>query len=112
MVAGRRILSLNINDATVLYAAYMPFIQHGALFIPGNETYQIGHEIFLLLGLPDEPEKIPVAGKVVWITPARAEGIRVRGIGVQFSDHDSAARSRIENALVGKLESEKRSYSL
>ena len=31
----------------------------------------------------DEPEKIPIAGKVVWVTPRRAQGNRTAGIGVR-----------------------------
>lgn len=63
------ILSLTIKDKSVLYAAYMPFIKNGGLFIPTNKSYKLGDEVFMLLNLMDEPEKIPVAGKVVWITP-------------------------------------------
>ena len=62
------ILSLTIKDKSVLYAAYMPFIRNGGLFIPTNKSYKLGDEVFMLLNLMDEPEKIPVAGKVVWIT--------------------------------------------
>lgn len=63
------ILSLTIKDRAVLYAAYMPFIKNGGLFIPTNKSYKLGDEVFMLLHLMDEPEKIPVAGKVTWITP-------------------------------------------
>lgn len=31
------ILSLTIKDRTVLYAAYMPFVRHGGLFVPTNK---------------------------------------------------------------------------
>jgi type IV pilus assembly protein PilZ len=63
------ILSLTIKDKSVLYAAYMPFIKNGGLFIPTSKSYKLGDEVFMLLNLMDEPEKIPVAGKVTWITP-------------------------------------------
>ena len=66
------ILSLTIKDKSVLYAAYMPFIKHGGMFIPTNKNYRPGDEVFMLLNLMDEPEKIPVAGKVIWITPKGA----------------------------------------
>ncbi|QJX01761.1 pilus assembly protein PilZ [Alcanivorax sp. IO_7] len=70
MPGGRSgILSLSIKDKAALYSAYMPFIANGGLFIPTDKDYQLGEEIFLLLNVMDEPEKIPVAGKVVWITP-------------------------------------------
>jgi len=104
-LAGHGILSLTIKDKAVLYAAYMPFIQYGGLFIPTNKHYQIGSEVFMLLKLMDDTEKLPVAGKIVWVTPPRAQGARARGIGVQFSDPDAAVKTRIENILADQLTS-------
>ena len=78
------ILSLTIKDKSVLYAAYMPFIKNGGLFIPTNKSYKLGDEVFMLLSVMDEPEKIPVAGKVTWITPKGAQGNRAAGVGVQL----------------------------
>lgn len=69
-------------------------------------------EIFMLLNLMDEPEKIPVAGKVVWVTPKGAQGNRAAGIGVQFSDQDNTAVSKIENYLAGSLESERATHTM
>lgn len=53
------ILSLTIKDKSVLYAAYMPFIRNGGLFIPTNKSYKLGDEVFMLLNLMDEPGKNP-----------------------------------------------------
>ncbi|MCB1614465.1 MAG: PilZ domain-containing protein [Pseudomonadales bacterium] len=106
------ILSLTIKDKAVLYAAYMPFVQNGGLFIPTNKKYSIGDEVFMLLSLMDEPEKIPVAGKVVWITPIGAQGNRASGIGVQFSDQDNTALQKIETYLAGSLESDRPTHTM
>lgn len=106
------ILSLTIKDKSVLYAAYMPFIKNGGLFIPTNKSYKLGDEVFMLLNLMDEPEKIPVAGKVVWITPQGAQGNRSAGIGVQFSDQDDTARRTIENHLAGSLQSDRPTHTM
>ena len=95
------ILSLTIKDKAVLYAAYMPFLENGGLFVPTNKQYSIGDEVFMLLTLMDEPEKIPIAGRVVWITPTGAQGNRQAGVGVQFSDQDATANAKIENHLGG-----------
>ncbi|AJD48107.1 type IV fimbriae assembly protein [Alcanivorax sp. S71-1-4] len=113
MPGGRSgILSLTIKDKAVLYSAYMPFIKHGGLFIPTTKDYKLGEEIFLLLSLMEESEKIPVAGKVVWITPRGAQGNRTAGIGVQFSDQDDIARRTIENYLAGSLESDRPTHTM
>jgi type IV pilus assembly protein PilZ len=98
----QRILSFVIKDKNALYAAFMPFIKNGGLFIPTSKQYRMGDEIFLLLRLMNESERIPVAGKVVWVNPAGAEGNRAVGVGIQFSDQDNGlARRKIEKYLEG-----------
>ena len=107
-IGGRNaILSLTLKDKGQLYAAYMPFVRNGGLFIATNKSYHLGDEVFMLLTLMDEPEKIPVAGKVVWITPKGAQGNRSAGIGVQFNDSDRITRNKIETYLAGALKSER-----
>ena len=106
------ILSLTIKDKAVLYSAYMPFLKHGGLFVPTNKEYKIGDEVFMLLNLMDEPDKIPIAGKVVWITPKGAQGNRTAGIGVQFSEEDAQANAKIENHLAGSLESDRPTHTM
>jgi len=106
------ILSLTIKDKAVLYAAYMPYVRNGGLFIPTNKKYKLGTELFLLLSLMDEPEKLPVAGRVVWITPRGAQGSRAAGVGIQFNDNDDMVRAKIETYLAGALESDRPTYTL
>jgi type IV pilus assembly protein PilZ len=110
--ARNGILSLTIKDKAVLYAAYMPFLKSGGLFIPTNKPYKLGDEVFMLLNLMDEPEKIPVAGKVVWVTPKGAQGNRAAGIGVQFSEQDDTASKKIEAYLAGSLESDRPTHTM
>ncbi|MFL7963131.1 type IV pilus assembly protein PilZ [Pseudomonas sp. NFACC15-1] len=106
------ILSLTIKDKSVLYAAYMPFIKNGGLFIPTNKNYRLGDEVFMLLSLMDEAEKIPVAGKVIWLTPKGAQGNRAAGVGVQFNDGDNSARNQIETHLAGSLKSDRPTHTM
>ncbi|MEC8427295.1 MAG: PilZ domain-containing protein [Pseudomonadota bacterium] len=112
-LGGRNgILSLTIKDKAVLYAAYMPFVKNGGLFIPTGKNYSLGDEVFMLLNLMDEPEKIPVAGKVVWVTPKGAQGNRAAGVGVQFSDQDDTAAKKIETYLAGSLDSDRPTHTM
>ncbi|MEW7986024.1 MAG: PilZ domain-containing protein, partial [Candidatus Thiodiazotropha sp.] len=75
--------------------------------------YRLGDEVFMLLTLMDETERLPVAGKIIWITPVGAEGNRAAGIGVQFSDQDGgAARNKIETYLAGALKSDRPTHTL
>ncbi len=106
------ILSLTIKDKAVLYAAFMPFIKGGGLFIPTNKKYKLGAEVFILLSLMDEPEKLPIAGKVVWITPKGAQSSRAAGIGIQFNNEDDTVLKKIETYLAGTLDSDRPTYTL
>jgi type IV pilus assembly protein PilZ len=109
----QRILSFVIKDKNALYAAFMPFIKNGGLFIPTSKPYHLGEEIFLLLRLMDEPERIPVAGKVVWVTPAGAEGNRAVGVGIQLGDQDMGiARRKIEDYLAEMLTSDRPTHTM
>lgn len=110
--ARNAILSIAIKDKAVLYANYMPFLKNGGLFIATKKDYDLGDEVFMLLNLMDEPEKIPVAGKVVWITPKGAQGTRSAGIGVQFNEQDDVARSKIETYLAGTLQSDRPTHTM
>lgn len=114
MKPGRQgILSLSIKDKGALYAAYMPFVRNGGLFIPTNKSYQLGDEVFMLLTLMDEGEKMPVAGRIIWITPKGAQGSRATGIGVQFSDQDGGScRNKIETYLAGALKAERPTHTM
>src|ERR1051325_5321959 len=80
------LLTLTIKDKSALYLAYMPFVKNGGLFIPTNSNYRLGDEVFMLLTLMGEDEKLPVAGRVIWLTPKGAQGKRTAGNGGQFSD--------------------------
>ncbi len=110
---GGGILSLAIKDKGSLYAAYMPFVKNGGLFIPTQKPYKLGDEVFMLLTLMDDSERMPVAGKVVWITPAGATGNKTPGIGVQFSEQDKGAtRNKIEGLLAGALKADRPTHTM
>jgi len=100
-VARPGVLSLNIREKAALYAAYMPFLKGGGIFIPTSRQYALGEEVFMLLSLMDDPNRLAVQGKVVWITPEGVQGNRTQGIGVQFTldDTGAAARATIEKVL-------------
>lgn len=111
--ARQGILSLTIKDKNALYAAYMQFVKNGGLFIPTNKKYKLGDEVFMLLSLMEEAERLPVAGKIIWITPIGAEGNRAAGIGVQFSDQDGGqVRNKIEGYLGGSLSSDRQTHTM
>jgi type IV pilus assembly protein PilZ len=107
------VLSLAIKEKAALYAAYMPFIKGGGLFIPTNKSFGMGDEVFMLLSLLDDPLKLKVVGHVIWLTPV-TQGNRPQGIGVQFSEKDGGqeARNKIEALLGGALKSARVTHTM
>ena len=104
---------VSVKDKKALFAAYMPFITDGALFVSTEKSYMLGDEVFLLVKLLDDPEKYPIAGRVVWITPNCAQGGRAAGIGVQFvGTEGQEVRNKIETHLAGMQAAEYESDTL
>ena len=112
--ARQGILSLAVKDKAQLYAAYMPYLKHGGIFVPTTRRYFIGDEVFVLLTLPESSDRLPSAGKVVWVTPPGAQGNRTAGIGVQFADtaEGENVKGRIETLLAGTLNADKATHTM
>ncbi|NEX59703.1 PilZ domain-containing protein [Noviherbaspirillum galbum] len=114
VIARPSVLSLPIKEKAALYAAYMPFLANGGIFVPTTKAYGIGDEIYLILTLMDDPTKYPIAGKIVWVTPAGANNNKAQGIGVHFSSDESGQRvkHRIEELLGAALRSSRATHTL
>ena len=103
------VIQLAIKAKAALYAAYIPLFEDGGIFIPTTREYRLGDDVYVLLTLPDDPQRYPVAGKVAWVTPARATGNRTQGVGIRFpSDEKSRLlKLKIEEVLGSHLASER-----
>jgi type IV pilus assembly protein PilZ len=109
-VASRpSVIQLVFREKGALYAAYVPILLDGGLFVPTTREYKLGEDIYLLLSLPDDPQRYPVAGKVAWITPANASGGRTQGVGVRFPNDEKTRqlKLKIEEILGTTLQSAK-----
>ena len=82
------VIQLVFREKGALYAAYIPLFTEGGLFVPTTREYKLGEDIYLLLSLPEDPQRYPVAGKVAWITPPNASAGRTQGVGVRFPNDD------------------------
>ena len=101
------VIQLKFGEKNALYAAYIPLMAEGGLFVPSNREYRLGDDVYLLLTLPDDPQKYPVAGKVAWITPANASGGRTQAFGVRFPADDKGRllKLKIEEILGTQISS-------
>jgi type IV pilus assembly protein PilZ len=103
------VIQLAIKEKAALYAAYIPLFADGGVFIPTTRDYKLGDDVYVLLSLPDDPQRYPVAGKVAWVTPARAAANRTQGVGVRFPSDEKSKhlKIKIEEILGGHLASER-----
>ena len=103
------VIQLAIKERAALYAAYIPLLADGGIFIPTTRDYKLGDDVYVLLSLPEDTQRYPVAGKVAWVTPPRAAANRTQGVGVRFpSDEKSRAlKAKIEEVLGVHLASER-----
>ena len=103
------VLQLRFREVGALYAAYMPILANGGIFVPTVRKYELGDDVYLLLSLPDDPQRYPVAGKVAWMTPANAPGGRTQGVGVGFPNDEKTRllKLKIEELLGTQMQSAK-----
>lgn len=113
-VARPSVIQLAIKEKSALYAAYMPIFADGGLFIPTTRDYRLGEPVYVLVSLPDDPQRYPVAGKVAWVTPAKSTSNRTQGIGVQFPKNEKAVllKVKIEQILGAHLASERSTQTI
>jgi type IV pilus assembly protein PilZ len=108
------VIQLAIKEKSALYAAYIPMFVDGGLFVPTTRDYQLGDAVYVLISLPDDAQRYPVAGKVAWVTPAKAAGNRTQGVGIQFpKDTQSLAlKLKIEEILGSHLASDRSTQTI
>ena len=108
------VIQLVFREKGALYAAYIPMLTDGGLFVPTTREYRLGDDIYLLMSLPEDTQRFPVAGKVAWITPANASGGRTQGVGVRFPNDEKSRqlKIKIEEVLGTTIQSAKPTQTL
>ena len=98
------VIQLAIKEKAALYAAYIASFTEGGVFIPSAKDYKLGDDVYVLITLPEDPQRYPVAGKVAWITPPKAAGNRTQGIGIRFPTDEKSKLLKIKiEEILGAL---------
>lgn len=108
------VIQLAIKEKSALYSAYIPLFTAGGLFVPTTRDYRLGDAVYVLVSLPDDPQRYPIAARVAWITPANSAGNRTQGVGILFpSDEKSRAlKLKIEDILGSHLVSDRSTQTI
>ena len=106
------IVHANIPDVEPLIASYMHYVVGGGLFVPSKQAVKMGDEVFLLATLPEQSIKIPLTGKVIWISQ-KQNGIKPQGFGIQLSGEKGVYfKTEAERLLAGLKSEGRRSYTM
>lgn len=106
------IVNLAIKDQENLYSVYMPFVENGGVFLATNKKYKLGDEIFILLDLMEEAERLPVTGKVIWLSPQGMGTGVTEGVGIQFNEKHADIQGKFENYLAGMMNMDKTTFTM
>ncbi len=112
--ARPEVFSVVIRTKPALYAAWMPLLRGGGLFVPSNREHRLGDEVLVLLTLLEESARIPIQGHIAWVNPAHAASNRPQGFGIQLPDSETCRelRKKVENLLAGALQSSRPTHTL
>lgn len=105
-------LTLVLTDKQALKAHYMPFLKRGGIFVPTQCLLRPGDEVQVYLQLPDATKPVLITGSLAWYTPAGAQGQKLAGVGVHFSDDEELLKSQIEELLADLPDNDKPSHTL
>jgi type IV pilus assembly protein PilZ len=108
------VFTLVIRSKAALYAAWMPLLKGGGIFLPSAKSHALGEEVLILLSMLDDPNKIPLQGHIAWINPAHSAGNRPQGIGVQLNDSEVSRelKKKVEGLLAGALQSSRPTHTI
>ena len=108
------VFSLVIRSKAALYAAWIPLLRGGGLFVPSTREHRLGDEVLVLLSLLDDNAKIPIHGHVAWVNPPHAANNRPQGFGVQLQENDTCRelKKRVEGLLAGAMGSSRPTHTV
>ena len=108
------VISLNLKGKSALYAAWMPLLKGGGLFMPSTRAHQLGEDVLVVLQFLDDSQKLPISGKVAWINPDHASGNRPQGVGIQLPDNDVGRdlKKKIEGILAPVVKSDRVTHTV
>ncbi|SSY80402.1 PilZ domain-containing protein [Alysiella crassa] len=114
--AAPKMLSLRLESKPIIYASYMSFVEYGGVFLPTNDTFQMGEQVMLMLELigASDPKKFLLPTTVCWINSNPSAAGRPKGIGLAFGSDEQGikAKNEFEAILSGLLNNERATYTM
>jgi type IV pilus assembly protein PilZ len=108
------VIQLAIKEKAALFSAYIPAFVHGGMFVPTTRDYKLGEDVYLLLSLPEDTQRYPIAGKVAWVNPPHSGADRKQGVGIHFPNEEKSQelKNKIEFILGKHLTSDRSTQTI
>lgn len=108
------VISLNLKSKSALYAAWLPLLKGGGLFMASAKAHRLGDEVLVVLTFLDEPAKRPLSGRVAWINPHHCAGNRPQGVAIQLPDNEigKELKKKIEGILAPVVKSDRPTHTV
>lgn len=100
MAVGAKALAVKYDTIQTLSDHFLPNVKGGGLMVEVSEAMGLDTEILMMVTLPGVPDRIPVSGRVVWVTPPHNKHTTTPIIGVQFMEDRSGIFLKISNLLL------------
>lgn len=101
MAGSAKALAVKYDNIQSLSDHFLPNVKGGGLMVEVSDALKLDTEILMMVTLPGAQERVPVSGKVVWVTPAHNKHAVTPIIGVQFVEDRSGIFLKINNLLLG-----------
>lgn len=107
-----KMMSLKLQEMSLLYKSYMPFLEYGGLFVQTDDVLSIGEDILLAVEILNYP-KLFLPTQVAWINPERTSS-KPKGVGLAFTKHENCLKlkDQIEVELGSVLGSGKPTFTM
>lgn len=100
-------LTYQFSDLVALLRAHMTFVHDTGLFIPTDQSFQLGEVIRVTVTLPETPSPIEFTGEIVWITPKSThDSSQIAGVGIQLNGENNEVIQNKIKSLLSQLPNE------
>ncbi len=97
------------SDLQSLKRAFMPFVVNGGIFIPTQNSYQLGDFVKAIITLPETNHDYTFTGEVIWISPKSSNNHS--GIGITCSGEEGHAFKKATMEMLSDLKGSERDSS-
>jgi uncharacterized protein (TIGR02266 family) len=88
-------IEITFKEPGSLIRAYMLNVSNGGIFVKTDKPIKLDSVVSLIIGLPGDPEKMEIQGRVVWSNPTGDKSSFPKGMGLQFVNLNSENREKI-----------------